>query len=331
MALLQPLPFSTEQRIRRPSGPGAPRLSLENTGSVGGPRPAPYPAPRSRTTRGGPDSPTDPVLLPSDETHPHLKEGRAAWATGPGTPPGLPHRVEVGAGCSGAGPPPKLVPVSGKLEMNMENAVLRPTAFKPVVPRSRSSGRYLSPSHGPTGQSGSRNNLNSLSPAHADAPPSCWDERSSYCGRGQGAGRSCSASDSGRTSLSSPPPYPGSSEGRPGPALHAHGHCASDSGRSSSGKSTGSSGRSPAPLEGYEDPVRDRAVRDLEDKLREREQELRLLRDNLDENEAAVCQVYEEKQKRCELEVEELRQGCATRMQTASHKSQRNQQVLQLQ
>ena len=42
-------------------------------------------------------------------------------------------------------------------------------------------------------------------------------------------------------------------------------------------------------------------------------------------------QVYEEKQKRCELELEELRQGCATRMQTASQKSQRAQQVLQLQ
>lgn len=44
-----------------------------------------------------------------------------------------------------------------------------------------------------------------------------------------------------------------------------------------------------------------------------------------------VLQVYEEKQKRFELELEELRQGCATRMQVASQKSQRAQQVLQLQ
>jgi hypothetical protein len=42
-------------------------------------------------------------------------------------------------------------------------------------------------------------------------------------------------------------------------------------------------------------------------------------------------QVYEEKQKRCELELEELRQSCATRMQTQSQKAQRAQQVLQLQ
>lgn len=42
-------------------------------------------------------------------------------------------------------------------------------------------------------------------------------------------------------------------------------------------------------------------------------------------------QVYEEKQKRFELELEELRQGCATRMQGASQKAQRAQQVVQLQ
>lgn len=44
-----------------------------------------------------------------------------------------------------------------------------------------------------------------------------------------------------------------------------------------------------------------------------------------------VLQIYEEKQKRFELELEELRQGCATRMQVASQKAQRAQQVLQLQ
>lgn len=44
-----------------------------------------------------------------------------------------------------------------------------------------------------------------------------------------------------------------------------------------------------------------------------------------------LLQVYEEKQKRFELELEELRQSCATRMQVASQKSQRAQQVLQLQ
>ncbi|CAL8282011.1 unnamed protein product [Merluccius merluccius] len=332
----------------------------------------------------GPDSPTDPLLLlrrsppppvkrqnsassgrsaGNDENYAYLNEEYVGdWTVRRVTPPSLtgpPDEVKSGAGWNGTmgGPPPKLVPISGKLEMNMENAVLRPTAFKPVVPKSRSSMQYLSPRHGPTSQSGSQNNLNLLSPTHTDASPSCSDKRSSYGGRGPATSQSCSMSDSGRTSLSSLPPYPGASYslgsaeapgGHPepvkGPApvnVNGHGHSNSDSGRSSSSKSTGSGslggrgrplsdngsvGRSPAPLEGYEG-----VVRDLEDKLRERDLELQLLRDNLDENEAAICQVYEEKQKRCELELEELRQGCATRMQTASQKSQRAQQVLQLQ
>lgn len=42
-------------------------------------------------------------------------------------------------------------------------------------------------------------------------------------------------------------------------------------------------------------------------------------------------QVYEEKQKRSELEMEELRQSCATKMQKASQKAQRAQQLLQFQ
>lgn len=42
-------------------------------------------------------------------------------------------------------------------------------------------------------------------------------------------------------------------------------------------------------------------------------------------------QVYEEKQKRCEQEMEELRQSCATKMKQVQQKAQRTQQVLQLQ
>ncbi|XP_034049160.1 leucine zipper putative tumor suppressor 2 homolog [Thalassophryne amazonica] len=252
------------------------------------------------------------------------------------------------------GPPPKLVPVSGKLEENMEKTVLRPTAFKPVIPKNRNSMQYLSPRHGAT-ISESQNNLN-LSPAQKEVSPSCLEKRSSYGSSrtGGGSSQSCALSDSGRNSLASLPPYSNTGyslvSGEPScghvepvksaPPVSGHGHSNSDSGRSSSSKSTGSgsmggrgqhhsdtgsSGRSPA-AEGYEG-----VVRDLEDKLRERETELQQLRDNLDENEAAICQVYEEKQKRCELELEELRQSCATRMQTASQKAQRAQQVLQLQ
>ncbi|XP_045924330.1 leucine zipper putative tumor suppressor 2 homolog [Micropterus dolomieu] len=254
------------------------------------------------------------------------------------------------------GPPPKLIPVSGKLEKNMEKTVLRPTAFKPVIPKNRTSMQYLSPRHC-ANASESQNNLNLLSPTHREVSPS--SEKCSLYSRirnsGGGSSQSCQLSDSGRNSLSSIPPYSSagysqaSGEASAGhleplksaPPVSGHGHSNSDSGRSSSSKSTGSgsisgrgqplsdsgsSGRSPGPVEGYEG-----VVRDLEDKLRERELELQQLRDNLDENEAAICQVYEEKQKRFELELEELRQGCATRMQVASQKAQRAQQVLQLQ
>ncbi|XP_059180041.1 leucine zipper putative tumor suppressor 2 homolog [Centropristis striata] len=263
-----------------------------------------------------------------------------------------------GSGMNGnmGGPPPKLIPESGKLEKNMEKTVLRPTAFKPVIPKSRTSMQYLSPRHC-ANASESQNNLNLLSPTHVEASPSCSEKSSSYTSRirNSGGGGGSQLTDSGRNSLSSLPAYSAggyslaSGETAAGhlepmknaPPVSGHGHSNSDSGRSSSSKSTcsgsisgrgqplsdcGSSGRSPGPVEGYEG-----VVRDLEDKLRERELELQQLRDNLDENEAAICQVYEEKQKRFELELEELRQGCATRMQVASQKAQRAQQVLQLQ
>lgn len=280
------------------------------------------------------------------------------------------------------GPPPKLIPVSGQLEKNMEKVLIRPTAFKPVVPKNRHSVQYLSPRPGGSNLSESQGSLNLLLPlggsngassAHVNGGSSSStseEKRNSYSGgRNARSSQSCSMSDSGRNSLSSLPthsstgyslaPSEGSSSGsgsgglggqlEPASGLSrntsggsgSHGHTNSDSGRSSSSKSTGSGsisgrgqplsdsgscGHSPPPVEGYE-----AVVRELEDKLRERDLELQQLRENLDENEAAICQVYEEKQRRCEREMEELRQNCASKMKQASQKAQRAQQVLQLQ
>ncbi|XP_062851178.1 leucine zipper putative tumor suppressor 2a [Trichomycterus rosablanca] len=247
------------------------------------------------------------------------------------------------------GPPPKLIPVSGKLEKNMEKVVIRPTAFKPVVPKNRNSVQYHSPQTGGS-FSESQGSLNILLPGGGGLVNN--EKHSSYnSGRNARSSHSCSTSDSGHNSLSSLPTYSSSntayslaqSEGlstsessRP---TGGHGHSNSDSGRSSSSKSTGSlsgrgqpqsdsgsCGRSPAPPEGYET-----IIRELEEKLRERDLELQQLRENLDENEAAICQVYEEKQKHCEQEMEDLRQGCAAKMKQAQQKAQRTQQVLQLQ
>ncbi|NXT87905.1 N4B3A protein, partial [Anhinga rufa] len=228
------------------------------------------------------------------------------------------------------GPPPKLIPVSGKLEENMEKTLIRPMAFKPVVPKLRSTQPGTRP-----GLSESQVSLTHLLGAEKPGSLSC---------------RASTLSDSGRNSLSSLPTYStGCSQHPEASALPATPHgppdpqggyrpSNSDSGRSSSSKSTGSlSGRGRpssesgscgrSPLPGEEAVL----VRELEDKLREREAELRLLRDSLDENEVAICQVYEEKQRRCEQELELLRQRCAAQARQAAQVAQRGQQVLQLQ
>ncbi|XP_072292583.1 LOW QUALITY PROTEIN: leucine zipper putative tumor suppressor 2a [Eucyclogobius newberryi] len=271
------------------------------------------------------------------------------------------------------GPPPKLIPVSGQLEKNMEKVLIRPTAFKPVVPKNRHSVQYLAPRQGgnlsesqgslnlllPLGGSNISTNANTANTAN----PTSTSEDKCHVARNARNSQSCSMSDSGRNSLSSLPthsstgyslaPSEGSGSGSGGPTEQvgqnkntsggsvSHGHTNSDSGRSSSSKSSGSGsvsgrgqplsdsgscGHSPPPVEGYEI-----VVRELEEKLRERDLELQQLRENLDENEAAICQVYEEKQRRCEREMEELRQSCASKMKQTSQKAQRAQQVLQLQ
>ncbi|NXQ82357.1 N4B3A protein, partial [Nyctibius grandis] len=213
---------------------------------------------------------------------------------------------------------------------NVEKTLIRPMAFKPVVPKLRSAqpGTRL-------GLSESQVSLTHLLGAEKPGALSC---------------RASTLSDSGRNSLSSLPTYStGCSQHPEASALPATPHgppdppggCRpsnSDSGRSSSSKSTGSlSGRGRpssesgscgrSPLPGEEAML----VRELEDKLREREAELQLLRDSLDENEVAICQVYEEKQRRCEQELEGLRQRCAAQARQAAQAAQRGQQVLQLQ
>lgn len=379
-----------EARRRHTSGPSPP-AAPEPMGSVSSlvtNCPGPYPDHRSgaelgarvrRHTAGtsclGSESPQDPLLqsiLPPKKqsstasSREQEKEGRNGNYTflneeyidewnddgPPAVSPGS-DEIKEGSGLNGnmGGPPPRLVPVSGKLErvssrtvaenqsqqfrslavpsmatshslllspplvdQNMEKTVLRPTAFKPILSKSRTSMQYLSPRHG-VNTSDSQNNLNLLSPTHREVSPSSSDKCSLYSrarNGGGSSGQSCQLSDSERSSLSSLPPYGSGTYIQASietPAGHLEslksaaavgGHSNSDSGRSSS-KSTGSgsisgrgqpqsdsgsSGRSPGPMEGYEG-----VVRDLEDKLRERELELQQLRDNLDENEAAICQV----------------------------------------
>lgn len=164
------------------------------------------------------------------------------------------------------GPPPKLIPVSGKLEKNMEKILIRPTAFKPVLPKPRgapSLPSFLGPRA--AGLSGSQGSLTQLfggpASSSSSSSSSAADKPLALSGWASGC-PSGTLSDSGRNSLSSLPTYstggaepathspgghlPSHGPGRgalPGPARGAPtGPSHSDSGRSSSSKSTGSLG-----------------------------------------------------------------------------------------
>ncbi|XP_068077484.1 leucine zipper putative tumor suppressor 3 isoform X3 [Danio rerio] len=247
------------------------------------------------------------------------------------------------------------------------DSLVRPSAFKPVVPKSfHSMQNLVCPLQS---GSGSAAGAGSGGPGDKAASQSTcgpqWEQDSpSSRGTHAGAGRpgQGSLSDSGRNSLTSLPTYTGSSYGPP-PALgplsastshinrlgtvalekidkpgYQNGLSASDSGRSSSGKSSSSYQRlshmsdAPAPLR--PSPNSDDVIQDLEDRLWEREQEVSKvihMRRNLDQSEAAIVQVFEEKQRLWEREMEDLRQNYAGRLQQVSRRAQRSQQALQAQ
>ncbi|XP_026100435.1 leucine zipper putative tumor suppressor 3-like isoform X1 [Carassius auratus] len=266
---------------------------------------------------------------------------------------------------------PNILPISGKLEQAQTNdSLVRPSAFKPVVPKSFHSMQNLvcplqssSGTAGGPGSSGSGGSGGEKGGPNAPGP--LWDQDSPGSrGTHTGAGRAGqgSLSDSGRNSLTSLPTYTGSSYGPP-PALgplsastshinrlgtvaldkldkpgYQNGLSASDSGRSSSGKSSSSYQRlshlndAPAPLR--PSPSSDDVIQDLEERLWEREQEVSEvihMRRNLDQSEAAIVQVFEEKQRVWEREMEELRQNYAGRLQQVTRRAQRTQQALQAQ
>ncbi|XP_076859665.1 leucine zipper putative tumor suppressor 3 [Brachyhypopomus gauderio] len=271
-----------------------------------------------------------------------------------------PGKSREGSGTkAGRRTPPKILAVSGKLEQN-NSALVRPSAFKPVVPKSFHSMQNLVGHAGcssgaggrPAGGAGGSDNPQPLS--EQDSPER---ERAGESG-GQGG-----MSDSGRNSLTSLPTYagPGSAYGRP-PALgplsastshinrlgmaaapldklerpnYQNGLSASDSGRSSSGKSSSSYQRlchlGDTVAAVRPSPSSDDIIQDLEDRLWEKEQEVLHMRRNLDQSEAAIAQVFEEKERVWEREMEELRQNYAGRLQHVTRRAQRSQQALQAQ
>ncbi|XP_004541112.1 NEDD4-binding protein 3-A [Maylandia zebra] len=258
------------------------------------------------------------------------------------------------------------LPSAGKYE----KARLRSSAFKPVTPKNFSSMQNLYPSsksedvdhglsnglhrayaHVPKAVSTSSS---SSSPSRHGGPTSAGNKAlSSVCGMGQ---EDDNLSDSGHNSMSSLPPY------RPPFRPHLS-HISASMGhintigsldRTSLGmKAVGSGGvpigemacrsmatlsriapysaEAPPPYEWTLSLSVEEVVRDLEERLVEKEHELKQMKRNLDESEGAIAQVFEGKQRLWEKEVEELKRLYAAKLRQVSQHAQRSQRSLQLQ
>ncbi|KAM9070216.1 leucine zipper putative tumor suppressor 1 [Sarcophilus harrisii] len=234
------------------------------------------------------------------------------------------------------GTPPKLMPFSNQLELGSEKNIARPTAFKPVLPRS---GAIL---HSSPPENASRQ----LHPTPVDKGKE-QELKPALC--------SGALSDSGRNSMSSLPTHSTSSSyqldplvtpvgpiNRFGGSAHniTQGTTLQDSNMmslkalsfSDGGNKIGNPSKADkaacirSPLSTDEC-----TIQELEQKLLEREGELQKLQCSLEEKELASSQAYEEKQRRCQEELDGLKQKCSSKLRQASQKSQRTQQALQLQ
>ncbi|XP_042349915.1 NEDD4-binding protein 3-A [Plectropomus leopardus] len=257
------------------------------------------------------------------------------------------------------------LPSGGKYE----KARLR-SAFKPVTPKNFSSMQNLYPSsksedvdhglsnglhrayaHVPKAVSTSSS---SSSPSRHDRPTSSGNKAlSSVRGMSQ---EDDNLSDSGHNSMSSLPPYRppfrphlshisasmghintiGSLDRTPlspkaiGSGGVAMGEMACRS-MATLSRLTPYGGEAPPPYEWTLSLSVEEVVRDLEERLVEKEHELKQMKRNLDESEGAIAQVFEGKQRLWEKEVEELKRLYATKLRQVSQHAQRSQRSLQLQ
>ncbi|XP_064816188.1 leucine zipper putative tumor suppressor 1-like isoform X1 [Oncorhynchus masou masou] len=266
---------------------------------------------------------------------------------------GVPTEDRVGEGHSTDMEPdgretPKLLPMSGKLEKNMDKALIRPTAFKPVIPRSTSSTE-------------THNNL-----THLLSPP----EKTRDSQEPQQDTFSGTLSDSGQDSMSSLPTHStsGSHSASTGPLTQCAGGTAhgmthpqqppfstwtngngisasarvaalSNGGAEKANRDTISlpSPQQPSPL--LEEmggcnrsPIStdESLIELLEQRLLESETELQELQVSFEEKEVDTCQLFEEKQRYCVEEMEGLKQRCSTKLRQVSQRAVKNHQALQL-
>ncbi|XP_064256468.1 leucine zipper putative tumor suppressor 1 isoform X1 [Passer domesticus] len=240
--------------------------------------------------------------------------------------------------------PQKLMPFPSQLEVQGGDKPLpRPTAFKPVLPRSGAILHSSPESGGPLGQQ-----------LHPPEKGKEQELRPLPCSGG--------LSDSGRNSMSSLPTHSTSSSyqleplvtpmgpiSRFGGSAHNILQCAiiQDSNMmslkamsfSDGGNKILNPGKAPQHRAAAEKSVCVRSpiatdestIQELEQKLLEREGELQELQSSFEEKEISSCQAYEEKQRRCKEELEGLKQKCNSKLKQTSQKTQRTQQVLHLQ
>ncbi|NWY73116.1 N4B3A protein, partial [Erithacus rubecula] len=239
--------------------------------------------------------------------------------------------------------PQKMMPFPSQLEVAGEKPLPRPTAFKPVLPRSGAILHSSPEGGGPLAQQ-----------LHPPEKGKEQELRPLPC--------SGALSDSGRNSMSSLPTHSTSSSyqleplvtpmgpiSRFGGSAHNILQCAiiQDSNMmslkamsfSDGGNKILNPGKAPHHRPGAEksacvrSPIAtdESTIQQLEQKLLEREGELQELQSSFEEKEISSCQAYEEKQRRCKEELEGLKQKCNSKLKQTSQKTQRTQQVLHLQ
>ncbi|KAJ8005995.1 hypothetical protein DPEC_G00123670 [Dallia pectoralis] len=242
---------------------------------------------------------------------------------------------------------PNLLPESGKMKKNMEKALIRPTAFKPVIPRSITSTEI-------------RNDL-----THLMSPP---EMNRDMPGHRQDT-FSSSLSDSGQDSMSSLPSHctSGSIVTSTGPLTQSAGVSANcmthplqpllsawtngngvsagatplsngHAGKANRDTDSPHSPQPPSPL--LEEmggcsrsPISpdESLIELLEQRLLERESELHELQVSFEEKEVDTCNLFEDRQRCCVEEMEGLKQRCSTKLRQVSQRAVKNHQALQLQ
>ncbi|XP_052374224.1 NEDD4-binding protein 3-A-like [Oncorhynchus keta] len=254
------------------------------------------------------------------------------------------------------------LPIRGKYEKSLP----RPSAFKLVTPKNFSSMQNLYPAKIEDSDQGLSNGLHrayahtprAVSTSSSSSSPSRHGGPTSSGTKAVASVRGLSQedenlSDSGHNSMNSLPPYRPPFRPQLAHISASMSHINTIGSLDRASKVAGLSGvamtemamscRSMATLSrlapyGGEAPPPyelsfsvEEVVRDLEERLVEKEHELKQMRRNLNESEGAIAQVFEGKQRLWEKELEELKHLYAAKLRQVSQHAQHSQHALQLQ